>query len=54
MLSGTDAKNQAADIEECEIGKESGAAVVEESGENLASVSADPNDLVKPSTCVMG
>jgi hypothetical protein len=54
MLSDTDAKNRAADIEEGGIGEGSDATTVEESGENLAGVSADPQDLVKPSTCYMG
>jgi hypothetical protein len=54
MLSDTDAKKQATDVEEGVVGEGSGAAATKESGENLASVSADPKDLIKPSTFYMG
>jgi hypothetical protein len=54
MLSDTDAKKRAADVEEGEIGEESDAAAAEESGESLTGVKADPQDLVKQKTCFMG
>jgi hypothetical protein len=54
MLSDTNAKNRAADVEEGEIGEESGAAAAEESEESLTGVKDDPQDLVKPKTCFMG
>jgi hypothetical protein len=54
MLSDTDAKKHAADVEEGEIGEGRGAATTEESGENLAGIYAGPQDLVKPSTCFTG
>jgi hypothetical protein len=54
MLSDTYAKNRAADVEEGEIGEGSDATTVEESGEILTRVKADPQDLVKPRTCFMG
>jgi hypothetical protein len=41
-------------VEEGKIGEGSGVAAAEESGENLAGVKADPQDLVKPSTYFMG
>jgi hypothetical protein len=47
MLSDTNAKMRAADVEESEIGEESDAAAAEESGESLTGVKADPQDLVK-------
>jgi hypothetical protein len=50
MLSDIDAKNRAADMEEGEIGEGSGVASTEESGESLAGVKAEPQDLVKPRT----
>jgi hypothetical protein len=54
MLSDTDAKKRAADVEEGEIGEGSSATATEESGEDLAEVKASLQDLVKPSTCFMG
>jgi hypothetical protein len=54
MLSDTDAKKCAIDVEEGEIGEGSRAVAAEESGENLANVIADPRDLVKSSSCFMG
>jgi hypothetical protein len=54
MLSDTDAEKHVADVEEGEIGEESDAAAVEESGESLTGVKADPQDLVKQKTCFMG
>jgi hypothetical protein len=54
MLSDTNAKNRATDVEEGEIGEGSGATAVEESEKNLTRVKADPQDLVKPNTCFMG
>jgi hypothetical protein len=54
MLSDTNAKMRAADVEESEIGEESDAAAAEDSGESLTGVKADPQDLVKQKTCFMG
>jgi hypothetical protein len=47
MLSDTDMKKRAADVEEGEIGDKSDAANAKESGESLTGVKADPQDLVK-------
>jgi hypothetical protein len=54
MLSDTNAKKNEADTEEGEIAGGSGTAAVEESGENLAGVTAGHEDLLKPGTCFMG
>jgi hypothetical protein len=54
MLSDTDAKNCATDVEEGEIGEGSDAVSAEEYKESLMRVKADPRDLVKPRTCFMG
>jgi hypothetical protein len=54
MLSDTDAKKRATDIEEGDIGEGNGVTAAEESRENLAGVNAGPQDLVKPSTCFLG
>jgi hypothetical protein len=54
MLSDTDAKNRVANMEEDEIGEGSDATAVEESGESLTGVKADPRDLVRPRTYFMG
>jgi hypothetical protein len=54
MLSDTDVKKRAADMEEGDIGEESDAAIAEESGESLTRVKSDPRDLVKLRTCFMG
>jgi hypothetical protein len=52
MLSDTDAKNRAADVEG-EIREGSSTVAAEESGQNLAGVNVDPQDLVILSTCFM-
>jgi hypothetical protein len=54
MLSDTDAKKRAVDVEEGEIGEESDAPGAEESEENLTGVKANLQDLVKQRTCFMG
>jgi hypothetical protein len=54
MLSDTDAKNCATDVEEGEIREGSDAVAAEEYKESLMRVKADPRDLVKPRTCFMG
>jgi hypothetical protein len=54
MLSNTDAKKCAVDVEEGEIGEESDVAGAEESGESLTGVKADLQDLVRQKTCFMG
>jgi hypothetical protein len=54
MLSDTDVKKRVADVEEGKIGEESDTTAVEESGESLTRVKADPQDLVKQKTCFMG
>jgi hypothetical protein len=54
MLSDTYAKKRAAGVDEGEIGEGSGATAAEESRENLVGVNADPQELVKLSTCFMG
>jgi hypothetical protein len=54
MLSDTDAKKRAVDVDEGEIGEESDTAGAEESEESLTGVKANLQDLVKQKTCFMG
>jgi hypothetical protein len=54
MLSDTDAKKCATDVEEGEIGEESNATGAAESEESLTGIKADLRDLVKQKTCFMG
>lgn len=54
MLSDTYAKKIEAGAEEGEIAEGSGTAVIKESRENLAGVTAGHEDLVKPGTFFMG
>jgi hypothetical protein len=54
MLSDTDVKKRATDMEEGEIGDESDAADAAEFEESLTGVKADLQDLVKKKTCYMG
>jgi hypothetical protein len=54
MLSDTDAKKHAANVEEGEIGEESDTDDAAESEESLTGVKADLQDLVKQKTCYMG
>jgi hypothetical protein len=53
MLSDTDAKKRATDVEEGKIGEESDATDAAESEESLTGVEADLQDLVKQKTCYM-
>jgi hypothetical protein len=54
MLSDTNVKKCAANVEDGEIGEESDATDAAESEESLTGVKADLQDLVKQKTCYMG